>query len=472
MKKTDFSLTREKNKRNLLDLFMHTWSNLRSKTEKFFPLTENEKILYTDVFAPKSISLPADKKHIYIKDELFLLTSSRKTEARRLVSGIKRILNSKEIENRDLYVTNDSIEMLFDSAGVSNSNSFLGEYSFNVEKRFYKKKIKSIDIMFFDLSANYFGISVRICPSDAVMKRLEALVAGDFRDKGFFDKVYTGKKRKLVRRPSNLDNLRMDKIDYILADLKKSCYVFLKKYLPFTGYSGQFPIGMDVYNTNYDFKKDKSDAFTSSFGFYDFEKLSGGSLNTIYSDGSGFKKLDFRFYSHDFTSLVNRSGKILFNVKDDGKKTEIYQSEMINFFKVILYFYTLREFEVSLLNGKLWLESVEENNSLRAFKIYGRGMNRFSFYRNFFSEIKLYKRNTYYNSILFDESFENQVKRFRKLEIQSKVISDDYYDKMLVKNYLKVFKLSRLTIFIALLSLFITILFSFSNQKTTEKFID
>ena len=226
------------------------------------------------------------------------------------------------------------------------------------------------------------------------------------------------------------------------------------------------PISIDIYTTNYNLNE--YNRFLSSYDIFDFESTNDRIPVEYTYPKKSDKSIDsqFIFYCEEDFREINRSANLVINKTNQFQKMFISSSELINFFISVLYFYNINEFgrKISIIRDNLYKFYSEKES--RIYREYENSIKEIQKYKMMFNNIKL--SNKFYNCKKLQNGFINQNKRYVELLENYEQLEISYNNKMLVSNYKSTSNLAKISIFVAIFSLIITICLAFLKDPNIE----
>lgn len=148
----------------------------------------------------------------------------------------------------------------------------------------------------------------------------------------------------------------------------------------------------------------------------------------------------------------------------------IIQSELINFFIITLYFYNIGEFsrKLSIIRNNLYKFYSKKESKI--YREYDKSIKAIQKYKMMFNNVKL--SNNFYSYKYLEDSLQFQNKRYEELLESYEQLEVSYNNKMLVANYKSTSWLAKVSILIAIISIFITIGLTFLKDPNIENIDD
>lgn len=189
-------------------------------------------------------------------------------------------------------------------------------------------------------------------PKTFTLKRLNGdyfvKYVGDVENKINYVKMYVGNQKKISYNEMSKEEIRKDRIDSILLEVKMRVYEFLKQYINLPKLNNYAPICLDEYITNY--RKEDDDYFLRSYDFYSFvfdKKYEQLPIIINTQEDQIFDNVDFNFecgYEKD----INRSARILIHYTNTEKDNFFEYPDFIPIYINIMCFYFNIEFKETL----------------------------------------------------------------------------------------------------------------------------
>lgn len=413
------------------------------------------------------------RKFFRISKYLTLLYLFPKSEADKICPKFVKMFVDNPMEEN---IFSTIIDSNFESAikqydNYSNDNSYtsLG----HIQPQKIKKYVEKINIITFNFSNNYYGVSFECIINDDTLNMLNDLLTCDIEDYARYKKYYVGNQKQVGRYEWNPDILREEEYKNTILEIKCEINNFLNYYLEFEKETKLAPISLNIYETNYKIE-DRPPAIMRSFDMYEytqrhlFKNMPVCELKT--NSETDFIKLDVCFGCYKSYMHSDRSNNLI--IKANNNKQELYfpQDDLINIYINILFFHKIIELEDLIARQRNNIFSVYSNNKRRKiFKMYNVFSKNILKYESTISNVSL--NNSFYINDYLKKSFNYQEERKEQLLNESKKFEKYFNSKLNIESINSTRRASIISIIIALASVGIALI-PIINDNSIEKKID
>lgn len=369
------------------------------------------------------------------------------------------------------------IDSNFESAikqynNYSNHNSYtsLG----HIQPKKIKKYVDQINIITFNFSNNYYGVSFECVINDETLNMLNGLLTCDIEDYTRYKEYYVGNQKQVGRYEWNPDILREEEYKNTILEIKCEINNFLNSYLEFEKKTKLAPISLNIYKTNYKIE-DRPPAILRSFDMYEytrrhlFENMPVCEFKS--NSETDFLKLDACFGCYKSNKHPDRSNNLIIKAKNNKQELYLPQEDLINIYINILFFHKIFELEELIADQRNNIFSVYSNTNKKRkiYKMYNDFSKNILKYESIISNVSL--NNSFYINDYLKKSFSYQEERREQLLNESKKFEKYFDNKLNIEAINSTRTVSFISIFIALVSVGIALI-PIINDNSTEKKID
>lgn len=338
----------------------------------------------------------------------------------------------------------------------SNHNSYtrLG----HIQPKKIKKYVDIINIISFNFSNNYYGVSFECTINDETFNMLNNILTCDIDDYVRYKEYYVGNQKQVGRYEWNPDILREEEYKNTILEIKCEINNFLNSYLEFEKKTYLAPISLNIYETNYKIE-DRTPEILRSFDMYEYTKRHLFQNMPICEFKPNletkFIKLDVCFGCHKSNKHPDRSNNLIIKIKNNEQKLYLSQEDLINIYINILFFQKIFELENLIAHQRNNIFSVY-NKKIKIYKMYNDFSKNILKYESIISNVSL--NNSFYINDFLKKSFSYQEEKREKLLNESKKFEKYFESKLNIESINSTRILSVISIFIALVSVVITLI--------------
>lgn len=437
-------------------------------------LTVNEQCLFGPLMNKKDKTTKNDARKFFRTSKyITLLYLFPKSETDNMCPKFIKMFVENPME-KNIFST--IIDSNFERAikqynNYSNHNSYtrLG----HIQPQKLKKYIDKINIITFNFSNNYYGVSFECHFNDKTLNMLNDLLICDINDYVRYKEYYIGNKKQIGRYEWNPDILRAEEYKNTILEIKCEINNFLNYYLKFENKTNLAPISLNIYETNYKIE-DIPPAIIRSFDMYEYSKRNLFKNMPIcefkQNSGTDFINLDVCFGCHKNNSHPDRSNNLIIKAKNNKQELYIIQENLINIYIEILLFHKIFELEELIANQRNNIFLIYNNKKTRKiYKMYNDFSKSILEYESIISNVSL--NNHYYKNDYLKKAFSYQEERREQLLNESKKFEKYFDNKLNIESINSTRVISFISIIIALVSIGIALIPIF-KENNTEKKID
>ena len=467
--KNKYSKNRKLTKDRIFESYQMLRKKIRLKTCNIIPLSKNEELLYSNDEELKMKNTKIDKNRYFeLNGQIYILDIYPKAKISNLYVELNELIKKNPVKEKitPFFSQKDLKSDIFNFTTADNKNRYSRCFYIVPHAKKLSKIVDSIFIIMFELSNDFIGICFGVYLSEEIKKEINNLIIADYDGEEEYIKYYSRNKTLVTKTLWNPDITRKKIINDYIIEIKTMIMDFMCKYISLNKKNTKPPISIDIYTTNYNLNE--NNRFLSSYDIFDFESTNDRiPIGYSYSKKSD-KSIDsqFIFYCEEDSREINRSAKLVINKTNKLQKMFIIPSKLINFFISVLYFYNINEFgrKISIIRDNLYKFYSEKESKI--YREYENSIKEIQKYKMMFNNVKL--SNKFYNCKKLQEGFINQNKRYRELLENYEQLEISYNNKMLVSNYKSTSSLAKISIFVAIFSLIITICLTFLKDPNIE----
>lgn len=481
--KNKLSNSKEKKKQIIFNKYMILKRKIRYKFIKFFPLTKKEKMIYKDIKSFHETPLKPDKGKYYVLNRrIHLLSVISKDELSNFCSGVENLFKNNPTKGifRRTVIDDQLRERVLQYEGSSKNFGWSSLGFLTPKDENLKGIIDGMHILMFDYSSDYVGVSIELDFNENFTSQFNKQLIGNVEKEEAYYSYYVGEKNFISRNCKVEEILRKEKIDEILTEVKVRSYNFLSKYINLLPISDKSPISIDEYSTNYDYKEEKNQ-FLMYYDIYNYDY--SGMLEIVYEKykpqyEQEFKKETFCYNCMERKNDINRSAKLIIKTKEEYQDNFITQSDLVNFYIKTLQFYLTNELERLIAKERKMLSSLYSRKNKELYNNYNVISKEISRYKMLLDNISLDKYSDSYYDKELEKNLKYQINRKNRLFEKHNSIEKELSNSLTIKNFQSSTFLSKLSIWIAIVSIIITSIFSIltyyqdiqdKNIKANEK---
>ena len=298
---------------------------------------------------------------------------------------------------------------------------------------------------------------------------LNKAIIGNVQNEINYIKMYVGNKKRISYSQQSKEIIRKNKIETILLEVKMRVYEFLRQYINLPILNGYAPICLEEYITNY--KKGDNDYFLRSYDFYSFSfdreyKEIPIIINT--KEEQLFKNIDM-YFECGYEKKINRSARILIEYNNEEKDNFFEYPDFIPIYMNIIYFYFNIEYNEILAKKRDILNLILKNKNEDIYSKYIEINKEISYYEGILSSISIKYYNDLYVNKDIKSTFNYQKSRYKYLYNKNKKIDQEFNNYIATKSSKDSLHLSKVSIWIAIISLIVTMLFSILSYVDSKK---
>lgn len=467
--KNRYSKNRKSTKDRIFESYQRLRKKIRLKARNIIPLSKNEELLYSNDEELKMENTKIDKnKYFELNGQIYILDIYPKAKISNLYVELNELIKKNPLNNTisSTLFQNDLKSTVFGFTTADNKNRYSMYFYITPCIKELNKILDKISILLFELSNDFIGICFGVNLSDEINKEINNLIISDCDGEEEYIKYYSRNKTLTTKMLWNPDITRRKIVNDYIIEIKTKVINFICKYISLNKKSNNPPISIDVYTTNYNLSENSN--FLSSYDIFYFESTNDIiPIEYIFDEKNNeFIDSQFIFQCEKDPQEINRSARIIINKTNKLQKIFIHQSYLINFFIITLYHYNINEFggKISIIRDNLYKFYSEKESKI--YREYENSIKEIQKYKMMFNNVKL--SNKFYNCKKLQEGFINQNKRYRELLENYEQLEISYNNKMLVSNYKSTSSLAKISIFVAIFSLIITICLTFLKDPNIE----
>lgn len=188
--------SKERKKQNKFNRYIQLKGKIRLKLKKFFPLSENEKIIYEHKYYEKEISKPLDGRYLEYNKRIHLLSVIPKSELNNFYLNYMNLVKKNPSKNSfSRRIVDDRVK----NAILSFRNSYGGWTVLNEitpQSTDLSNIVDYITMYMFNLSDDYVGISFIITLNSNFNIELNKAIIGNVQNEINYIKMYVGNKKE------------------------------------------------------------------------------------------------------------------------------------------------------------------------------------------------------------------------------------------------------------------------------------
>ena len=445
---------------------------IRLLTKKIKPLSKLEEFLYIEEH--KNLDkLPQKEKDKYIFiSNIFLENIVSKNNCLELFNGILNLYKENPLNG---YLggeirPNDLKKAILSFSKSDNNCHWSRLCSISPKDKELYQYCDYIDISIFEISNDLVGISFNLTMTDYFKKQCEKILTKKVEPKQTYTEYKYKKKKTYGVSCSRLDSIRNSDYEDFILEIKDRFNNLFNKFLPLElTYKFKSPISLNVYQTNYNLEKDKSD-YLSSLDFIESYHFLESAEDSVCIRGK--ERGDTFIDTHMWYSIsigsndIDRSNCIYYFI--DNKKYKLINSsqEFTNMLLLTLAFYQLEEMVDYISAERIKLYNCSYKNIRKNFKQYELLNKNMHIYRMLFNNFKCYRH--IYKDDYITKGFDNLNKKYKDFYKQYEELSEEYNFRVNINNSKSAYTLSIISIIIAVLAVFLTIYFENKNVENNS----
>ena len=468
--------SKERKKQKLFNKYMETKKFFRLKTQKIFPLNENEKILYIDKYYDREKNeKPQSDKYIVFNKRIHILSVISKSELENFYYSFCNLVKKNPSKNIFSKIVLDERQK---KSILNYSNKInLGGWSnlgyVTPKSKDLENIIDYFHIFIFNLSTDYVGLDFTAILNEDFNDKLNKFMISEIEPEINYFKYYVGNKKYINKNNPNKNISRKEKLDDILLEIKMRCYDFLNLYFNLFPLNNKAPITFDEYATNYEFNSEK-DYLLRCYDFYIFKDeqiLKDIDIIINHNDkefSQTFEKVNF-IYECGYKSDYNRSARFLFNLPLKNKDNFFDSSKFMQIYKIIFMFYYNIELENYIAQKRKILNIALKNRKTKVYDEYININQTINTYINILNNINI--KNTFgeYENDKIKDSLKYQKERYNNIIKENKRLDEDFSNLLMAVSSKSSLNLSKISIWIAIISLIVTMVFSILSYTDSNK---
>ncbi len=468
--------SKERKKQKIFNKYIETKKFFRLKVEKIFPLNENEKILYTDKydFKEKSENIESNK-YLSFNKRIHILTVIPKNELDNFYYSFCDLVKknpSKNIFSKIILDERQKKSILNYSNKINLSGwSNLGYIT--PKSKELENIVDYFHIFIFNLSNDYIGLDFTAILNEKFNDDLNKFMISEIKPEINYFKYYVGNKKYINKSSPNRNISRKEKLDDILLEIKMRCYDFLNSYFNLFPLNNKAPITFDEYATNYEFNSE-NDYLLRCYDFYIFrdEQISKD-MNIIITHhnkefSQTFEKVNF-IYECAYKNDYNRSARFLFNLPLENKDNFFEESTFMQIYKIILMFYYNIELENHVTQKRKLLNIALKNRKTKIYDQYLNINQTINTYNCILNNINIKNNFDEYENDEIKKSLKYQEERYNNIIKENNRLDTDFSNLLMAVSSKSSLSLSKISIWIAIISLIVTMIFSILSYTDSKK---
>lgn len=456
---------------------------LRLKTVKVFPLSKNEEILYLDKYDFKNKTEKVKpNKYLSFNKRIHILSVIPKNEINDFYYSYCDLVKKNPSKNIFSRITLD--ERTKKSILNYNAEINLGGWSnlgyITPNSKELENIVDFIHIFLFNLSDDYVGLVFTVTLNEEFNKKLNKFMTSDIKPEANYYSYYVGNKKYITKSGLSKNIIRKEKLDDYLLEIKMRCFDFLNLYFNLFPLNNKSPITLDEYATNYEFISD-NDYLIRCYDFYAFkdEDISKDMSIVINQNGKKFtqtfEKVNF-IYDYAYKNDYNRSARILFNLPHTFNDNFFDEDSFLQLYKIIYMFYYNIELEKIVNQKKKILNRALKSKSSNVYDKYININQTINTYICILNKINIKNRLDGYENDEIKIELKFQKERYNNIIKENNRLDKNFSNLLMAVSSKSSLKLSKISIWIAIVSLIVTMIFSIlsyidsrENNKTNSK---
>lgn len=456
-------------KQNKFNKYIKLKRKFRLRLKKVFPLDENEKIIYEHKCHKREISKPEKERYLEFNKRVHLLSVIPKNELNVFYLNYKELVKnnpSKSIFSKaiiDNRIKDTILSFRSKRSGWSLLNTITPQNSELLDIVDY------ITMYMFDFSDDYVGISFIITLNNNFNIELNEEIVGDVESEINYIKMYVGNKKRISYNELSKEEIRKNKIEMILLEIKMRVYEFLKQYINLPELNNYAPICLDEYITNY--QKEDNDYFLRAYDFYSFvfnEKYEQLPIIINTQKDQIFDNVNFNFEC-SYEKNINRSARILIHYTNDEKDNFFEYPNFIPIYINIMCFYFNIEFKETLAKKRDIFDSILKNKNKNVYSNYIKINREINYYEGILDSVSIKHYEDMYINKHIKSIFNYQRSRYKYLYNKNRKIDQEFNNYIDTKSSKDSVHLAKVSIWIAIISLIITMFFSILSYIDSKK---
>lgn len=452
-------------KQRRFNLYMKYKELMRFKLIRFKPLNKKEIDMYMPIkFNDKTINI--DKgKYLFYNKRIHILSAINKNKLVKFYNGYCSLV--KEHPSKAFCAA------IIDNQTIDKFNSYQNSFNLSQMTNFGLISPKSkdlfgivdhIQIILFSLSDNYVGVSFILFLNKDFNEEINRLIISEPLDEITYNKFRVGRKTHINKIFLNKNNIRKEKIDSILLEIKIRSYNFLSTYFNLLPINNNSPITLDEYSTNYSISE--KNMFLETFNFYHFKEHIHKNLDIIINltkNGESkqkFSKVDFLFQcSYSTKECRNRSAKILYELPKKYTDNQFDFIDFLHLYTNILHFYLNIELDQCILKKNQFLYNTYKKK-LCIFKMYIDINKTINIYNDILSSLNSNNLFNSYTDASIRNDFITQHELYNKIIEKDKSIDIAFSNLLMLKSNRLSLWIATISAILALFSLIVSFIFS------------
>lgn len=461
------------NKKNIrLNKRLNLKKKFRLLTKKIKPLSKLEEFLYEEQHMSfDKLPIKEEDKYIFISNILITNVIS-KNKCNELFNGILNLYKDNPLNGYlGGEIRPDDLKGLILSFSKSeNTQHWSRLCSISPKDKELYKYCDYINISIFEISNDLIAICFNLTMTSNFKEKTEEILTKKVERKQIYTEYkYKNKKSFGISHP-RLDSIRNSDYEDFILEIKDRFNKLFQKYLPLElDYKNKPPISLNVYQTNYDLEKDKSD-FLSSLNFVDsfhfLESIKDKVCIRKKEKGDTFVDTKM-WYSISIDNNIDRSNSVYYYVENKEQRIICTSEEFINILLLTNAFYELEEMVNYISNERIKLYNCSYKRIRKNFKQYELLNKNMHYYRMLFNNFNCYKH--IYNDNYILKGFDNLIDKYNKLYKQYEELTNEYSFRMNINNSKSAYNLAILSIIVAIFAVILTIYFENRNVNNINK---
>lgn len=460
------------NKKNIrLNNKLNFIKKIRLLTRKIKPLSKTEEFLFIEKHPCfDKLETKEKDKYIYLSN-IIIENIVLKNNCNELFNGILNLYKDNPLNG---YLGGEIRPDQLKSAILSFSKSY-NEHRWTrlcsispKDKELYKY-CDYIEISIFELSNDLIEISFNLSMTPEFKKQSEKILTKKVKTKTIYTEYkYKNKKSYGVSCPALNSYRNSDYEDFIL-ELKDRFNKLFNKFLPLElDYKIKSPISLNIYQTNYNLKNDKS-SYLRSLNFIEnshfLESEKGKVCIRGKNRGDDFIDTDIWYSISVGDNETDRSNNIYYFVENKQWQIISTSDEYVNILSLNIAFYQLEEMINYVSKERHKLYDCSYKKIRRNFKQYELLNKNINIYKMMFNNFKYWGYSS--KDDYLKKGYDNLNDKYKEYYKQYNDISNEYNFRLNINNLKSTYFLTVISIIIALIALFLTIYFE--NREVPRK---
>lgn len=474
--------SKERKMQKLFNKYIEIKKFFRLKLENFFPLSENEKILYTNRYDDKEKNEKTkSNKYLSFNKRIHILSVIPKNEIENFYYSFCNFVKknpSKSVFSK-IILDERQKKSILDYNNSINLGGWSNLGYITPKSKELENIVDYFHLFIFNLSDEYIVLDFTAILNEDFNHKLNKFMISEIKTEPNYCKYYVGNKKFISKTGLNKNIVRKEKLDDILLEIKMRCYDFLNSYFDLFPLNNKAPITFDEYATNYEFNSE-NDYLLRCYDFYIFkDEQVSKDMDIIINHhdkefSQTFEKVNF-IYECSYKSDYNRSARFLFNLPLKNKDNFFDESSFMQLYKVIFMFYYNIELENHVSRKRKILDTALKNRKTRIYDKYININQEINTYTSILNNIDIENNFEEYENNKIKSSLKYQKERYNKILKENQRLDTDFSNLLMAVSSKSSLKLSKISIWIAIISLIVTMIFSIfsyvdvNNEKNKSK---